>query len=373
MLRVRFSSPATIRVPLRAVRHGLPILFGALVVACSPSQTREVRTEVRDPVFDALSREIGDGAYGEVKAVIAAQAGRVLFEEYYGGNDAETRVDVRSVGKSITALAVGAAIDDGHLDGVEVRVWDYLTEGTPVPNDHPLKRSIDIGDLLSMSSPLECNDWVSSSAGNEERMYATDDWTDFALGLPVDPAYREVAEGQGRFSYCTAGAFLLGRVVERAVGVPFDIYVEERIFAPLGIEGVQWRRSPAGEAQSGGQLRMRARDLLALGQMIFSPESHTVSTDWLRLMLTPKVGATPEMNYGFLWWSRFFGGPQSQRHAGVFMLGNGGNIMLLLPDVEAVVVVQATNYNHPDAFEWTTNMVSQGILPHLESNVSERQ
>lgn len=319
--------------------------------------------------FDVMSNEIRSGRLGRIEAVIVEQSGDVIYETYFRNSNASSRIDVRSAGKSLTALAVGAAIEDELLESVDVAVWDYLVGNQTVENDGPAKRAITLDDMLSMSSALECNDWVSSSPGNEERMYRTDVWRDFALNLPVDPTYSEVQNGYGRFSYCTAGVFLLGQVVEQATGQSFDSYVQTRLFDPLGIQGADWRRSQSGEIQSGGQLSIRPADLTRIGRMVLSGGAfhgqRVLSSDWLRTMLTPKVGATVDMDYSYLWWTRFFTAPDSTRTGGAFMLGNGGNMVVLLPDYDAVAVVAATSYNRDNAFESAVTVIEAHVIPEL--------
>ena len=319
--------------------------------------------------FEAMSAEIRSGQLGRIEAVVVEQSGSVVHEAYFRESNAGSRIDVRSVGKSLTALAVGTAIDDGRLESVNVPVWNYLIGDEPVEHDGPAKREITVDDLLSMSSTLECNDWVSRSQGNEERMYRTDVWRDFALNLPVDPDYRELPNGYGRFSYCTAGVFLLGQVVEKATGQRFDSYVQTRLFDPLDIAGADWRRSSSGEIQSGGQLGIRPADLARIGRMVLNGgtfgDRRILSADWLRTMLTPKVGVTPDMDYGYLWWTRFFAAPDSSTTGGAFMSGNGGNIVVLLPDYDAVAVVAATSYNRDDAFDNAIAVVETYVIPEL--------
>ena len=50
---------------------------------------------------------------------------------------------------------------------------------------------------------------------------------------------------------------------------------------------------------------------------------------------------------------------------GWFMAGNGGNIVLILPELEAVIVVTRTNYNSPTQAIETIKLVSQYIIPQL--------
>jgi CubicO group peptidase (beta-lactamase class C family) len=320
--------------------------------------------------LSAMSAQIEAGRYRNIEGIRVQRGGEVLFEASYRGNSAETRVDARSAGKSITAIAVGMAIDDGKIAGVDAPAFAFFKDGEPFANDGPLKRGITIRDLLAMSSALDCDDWTDASPGNEERMYDTRDWTRFALDIPLAATYARAPSGLGRYSYCTAGAFLLGRIVERATGERFDAYVQRRLFDPLGITGAKWAKSPAGEVQSGGQLSLRVRDFAAIGQLVMDGGTvggkQIVSRQWLGEMLRPRAKATPLDAYGYLWWVRDWREPGKPKPwPGFYMSGNGGNKILLFPDLKAVVVILSTNYNRRDMHELTGALIEQHILPAL--------
>ena len=317
-----------------------------------------------------MTAAIERGEYDRIEAVVVERGGSVSYEAYFHKTDAETRIDARSAGKSITALAMGVAIDEGDIASVHEPLMDYFDDKHPVEHDDAVKRGITIEDVLTMSSALDCDDW-HASPGNEERMYRSRDWTRFALDLPLDSAYARDATGRGRYSYCTAGAFLLGRVLERATGVAFDVYVQRKLFDPLGIVDPVWRRAPNGEVQSGGQLALRARDFAALGRLVLDRGRHgeqtLVSRQWLRQMLQPRVKASPRDGYGYLWWVRDFY-VDGVGHPGFYMSGNGGNKMVVFPEFDTVAVVLTTNYNQANMHDLSTALVERYILPAVKSH-----
>ena len=270
----------------------------------------------------------------------------MIYRQRFGDGEVGEAVDIKSAGKSITALAVGAAIADGALDSTDVKVWPYLGSSRREPWSE-----ITVSDLLNMSSALDCNDWERRSPGQEERMYRRRDWRDFALALPSRDFQRD-DRGLGPFAYCTAGVFLLGQVVETATGERFDQYVQRRLFDPLGIEGVEWRRSRSGEVQSGGQLTISDDALLKIGRMVMDGGrwngQAVLPEGWLRTMLRPSHQLGQNVHYGNLWW---FSAIRSQRgfEGAVMMKGNGGNIVALVPTMDAVLVVQSESYNRAEA------------------------
>lgn len=158
-----------------------------------------------------LTAAIERGDYIKITSVLVEQHGHIIYEHYHDGDGPQLLHDVRSAGKSVTALAVGTAIADGVLPGVDTPAFARLSDLAPFANDGPEKQAILLRDLLTMSSALSCDDWEDASPGNEERMYPTRSWARFAADLPTAAGYVRDASGYGRFSYCTAGASSLAR------------------------------------------------------------------------------------------------------------------------------------------------------------------
>ena len=325
------------------MRLVVSILLLALGSVFSPAVAQPL------PTYDLseLERAIAEGELGKIAALAIEQRGETLYRKRFDGRDPGTPVDIKSAGKSITALAVGAAIEDGALAGRDVAVWPYLDSPRGEPFD-----AITVGDLLAMASALDCDDWQRRSPGQEERMYRTREWLAFVLALPA----REFTRGEsgyGPFSYCTAGVFLLGQVVEQATGERFDRYVQRRLFDPLGIDGVEWRTSPSGEIQSGGQLTISDEALLKIGRLVLGKGrwqgAQLLDAGWIEAMLNPRHRLGANSLYGDLWWATPLKAAEGQFAGSWMMKGNGGNIVAIVPSYDAVLVVQARNYNNRDA------------------------
>ncbi len=325
--------------------------------------------EPADDPFAALESAVAAGEFPGLGSVLLAQRGTLVYERYFAG-EVDTLRDTRSATKSITALLMGIAIDRREISDVGRTILDYFPEKQPVAHPDPRKTIVTIEDLLTMSSLLECDDWNSFSRGNEERMYLIEDWLQFTLDLPIKgfpPWAAKPSESEyGRaFSYCTAGVFVLGRVIERAAGRPLDEFADEVLFRPLGITSREWPYSPLGEAQSGGGLKLRSLDLLALGQLVeaggFVAERRLVSPDWIERMTQPHVRVDDGVEYGYLWWLRNF--DQADDSYAFYMSGNGGNKVVVFPDHEAVAVITSTHYNRRGMHELTDRVVIEFLLP----------
>lgn len=343
----------------RTINRLLEAAFAWLFLA----QFAPAATAQTIPHYDLgqLEQAIEGGDLGKIRAVTAEQHGVTVYRKRYGQGERGDPIDIRSAGKSITALAVGTAIADGALPGTDVAVWPYLGRLRGEPFD-----SITVQDLLDMSSALDCNDWDRRSPGQEERMYRERVWRDFVLELPAREYARD-ANGMGPFSYCTAGVFLLGQVVEQATGERFDRYVQRRLFAPLGIDGAEWRRSRSDEIQSGGQLKIGDEALIKIGRLMLAhgvwEGKQIVPADWVETLFRPRHELSEFVRYGNLWWATPLRS-QSGYVPALMMKGNGGNILAVVPDYDAVLLVQAENYNRDNA-ELNAFIVLTALLESL--------
>jgi CubicO group peptidase (beta-lactamase class C family) len=311
--------------------------------------------------FRALETRLADGTYKGITSVLVARDGTLVYETYAGDGAPDRLNDIRSASKSVTALLVGAAIARKAIPGVDARVYDYFPDKRPWAHPDPRKQAITLEDLLTMSSLWECDDDNPFSSGNEERMYVTEDWLQFALDLPIKgfaPWMTRPADSPyGRaFSYCTAGAFTLGAVVERATHRPLAEFAAEVLERPLGIRAVKWNTSPLGIGMGGGGTRYRSRDLAKLGELALDlgrwQGRQVIPAAWVRAMLTPHAQAREDVDYGYLWW-RFRFPVRGVQQPVWAMSGNGGNYVFVVPSERLVAVVTSTAYNqryaHPQS------------------------
>ncbi len=313
--------------------------------------------------FGALEDKLADNTYKGITSVLVVKDGALVYEKYFNGSDATQLNDIRSASKSITAWLVGAAIDRGLIPSAQAKVYSYFPDKQPVQHPDARKQAMTLEDLLTMSSLWECDDENQFSSGNEERMYVSEDWLQFALDLPIKgfaPWMTKPADSpHGRaFSYCTAGAFVAGAVVERATHKPLSAFAAEALEKPLGITQVHWNASPLGIGMGGGGTRYRSRDLAKLGELALDggrwKGKQIVSEAWVRSMLTVHAQARDDADYGYLWWQFRF--PVKGTDEPVWaMSGNGGNYVFVMPSRKLVAVVTSKAYNqryaHPQSQE----------------------
>ena len=148
-------------------------------------------------------------------------------------NRLNTRFGIASGGKIFTATAIAQLVDQGILS-FDQSIADFLDGALPnidpkVTLRHLLSHTSGIPDYFdeSMDDDYEAV-WHSKPVYN---MRAPADFYPFIEGLPM-----QFNPGE-KFSYNNLGFILLGRVIEKASGMRFQDYIEEKVFGPA------WMRS----------------------------------------------------------------------------------------------------------------------------------
>ena len=177
---------------------------------------------------------------GAVGAV--ARNGKLAYLEAVGVQDLETRAAmtdrslfrIYSMTKSITAVAVMMLYEEGRFR-LDDPVAKYLPEFKDVTvastgaSPRRPAREITVEDLLIHTSGL--NHRTSQEYRRAEVRSRADTLPQFVAKIVRVPLMEDPGT---RFRYSEATT-VLGRLVEVLSGKPLDVFLEERVFAPLGM------------------------------------------------------------------------------------------------------------------------------------------
>jgi CubicO group peptidase (beta-lactamase class C family) len=195
-------------------------------------------------------------------AVAVMREGKLVYARGFGYADVEGKTPVQpdalfriaSVSKPITAAAIMKLVEEGRL-GLDDRVAPFIAHLAPAPGAtvDPRWEQITIRHLLNHSGgwdrgkpnggfdPID-RPIIAANAVNAPVPASSETLIRYMKGMPLDFDPGE------RFAYSNFGYIILGRVVERASGMPYEAYVRARVLEPVGAQRTRQGRSRMGDA-----------------------------------------------------------------------------------------------------------------------------
>jgi CubicO group peptidase (beta-lactamase class C family) len=300
-----------------------------------------------------------------VHGILIARNGKLVFEEYFHGFHRDKTHDTRSASKSLTSTLIGAAIEAGLPITTTTPVFETMMEDTSSLNGlDPRKRQMTLEHLLTMSSGFYCDDSDSEAPGGEGRMQEQEDepdWYRYTLNVPM--AYEPGEIG----IYCSANPNLAGGVLNRATGTPLEKLFQNLIASPLQMDRYFLNLSPTDEPYMGGGIYWLPRDFLKLGQVMLDGGiwngRRIVSREWAQ-RATSSLIKIRDRDYGYQWWVREYE-YQGKSLPAFFAGGNGGNIVVVVPDLDVVIAFFGGNYSDRVLFRAQEEFIPNYILPAI--------
>ncbi len=181
--------------------------------------------------LDALFMEF-DGTARPGLAVGIVQQGILTYSKSFGMANLETRTvftpetvsDIGSVAKQITCMAIVLLEQQGKLsfdDDIHKYFPDFPDFGAPVTIRHLVHHSSGLREIYAM---LELGGWIGGDGIRQED------------ALTMVRHLKELNFKPGdQYAYCNTAYMLLGEIIQRAGGKPFEDWMRENIFEPLGM------------------------------------------------------------------------------------------------------------------------------------------
>ena len=317
--RVFGSRPVTRSGPVWELPQGAPLTMPAI----------EFGGETRD--YDRFAEDTF------TNALLVIRDGRIVFEDYRNRSDAATRFISFSMAKTITAMLVGIALEQGKIGSLDDPVTKYLSELTGTGYDGATLRQI-----TQMRSGVDYQERYDfgenpSFAGRLHEQAIVLNRMRFADG--ARETKRATAPGS-TFNYSTLDTFVIGWVLERATGIELAPFTERYLWGPLGTEadGFWLADGPpgAGRELAGMGYNATLRDFGRLGQLMLAGgrrgERQVLPAGWVAQMtrMTPTGERMP--GYGLFTW-------QIDDEPGAFAaVGLAGQFIYVSPETRTVIV-----------------------------------
>ncbi len=295
-----------------------------------------------------------------IHSIIIVKNNKLVFEEYFEGRkfnlaqytgetgfDRNDNHNLCSATKSFVSALIGVAIDKGYIQSVDQKISEYFPEHSYLFQNDPLKQSITIKHLLTMSSGIEWDDETYPYTDPRNDLHQL-----FTVADPVSYILsKDIIETPGTvFAYRNCNTNLLGEIIRKASGQRLDAFSDPNLFAKLGITDFEWQMLPNNVVFASGDLRLRPRDMAKFGQLFYNGgvwnQEQIISRNWINESVLKRFNMTAnrwEDGYGYQWWTKTF-------HFGLnsypayFAQGWGGQCIFVFPESAMIVVFTGGNY-----------------------------
>ncbi|WP_340400920.1 serine hydrolase [Paenibacillus sp. FSL H8-0079] len=207
----------------------------ATPVASEQGKTKALTTESATAFLDSFFDSPEAKAHYVGASVVVVKDGKVLAEKGYGFSDVEskTAIDpkntafrVASVSKTFTSAAVMQLVEQGKVD----LQADFQTYVKGLEFDNPFDKPVTVENLLTHTTGFEIRDPQQEDIHTDfDKYIAMEDYAQ----QHMPPVVREPGSA---YMYDNFSFLLLGMIVENVSGEPFESYMQQHIFKPLGMD-----------------------------------------------------------------------------------------------------------------------------------------
>lgn len=185
--------------------------------------------------------------------------GEIKSADYFGDTTADTLIVSKSLAKPLGVIAVGRAIQEGHIESLDQPAADFFHEwkGTP-------KEKILIRHLLDMRTGLLPQGPAPDPSNILNRAYLHP----FHDQVIIDD-YPLINKPGNRYEYANANSELVAPLIKRATGDAYEDWLTNEIFSRIGAKGGEvWMNREGGTPHSGCCILLPAETYLRLAILL---------------------------------------------------------------------------------------------------------
>lgn len=231
--------------------------------------------------------------------------GKVRFERYGLGFDAQGRWTSFSVAKSFTSTLVGAALKDGAIRSLDDKVSAYIPGLKGSAYD-----DVSVAQLLTMSSGVRWNEDYEDPQSDVARFNRAKPEGDMDATVSYMRTLPRAHAPGTVWHYNTGETNLIGVLVSSATGKTLSAYLQEKVWQPAGMEaGATWLLGKSGHEIGGCCLQAATRDYARFGLFVLNngraqDGRPIVPEDWFARATTKQIDiGRAGRGYGFQWWT----------------------------------------------------------------------
>lgn len=306
----------------------------------------------------AFAKEIEGGSHGDVDSLLIAKDGKLLFESYYRRGRINYPHYQMSITKSYTAMAIGRAVQLGHLTMAELNkpVVGFLKELDP-STFVAGAAAITLAEAMNMGSGIRIDEAKGKALMKKPGLLEGQGQIQAYLdnSAPIPPAPRE-------FKYQGSDPSMAMQVLNAVVPGGAKAFIEKELLNKMGITNYGWQDDISGLPKSAAGSSMRSRDMIKWGMLVTNKGlwngEQLIPAEYVELA-TSKIHTNQQgTSYGFFWWRNDVevNGKTYDCRSG---RGAGGQFILMFPELDLIAVVTA----HQKGMGKMLEAVPERVLP----------
>jgi len=171
--------------------------------------------------------------------------------------------------------------------------------------------------------------------------------------------------------YSGGAVALIGALLTRGTGRTLTQFAAEQLFGPLGVDDFYWCRGADGAESAASGLRLTARGLLRVGDMLANGGTaggrQVVPKAWIDAILTPAIRTPDGTDYSRLWYLGDDAAPAFEAPLRwVAGFGNGGQRLFVCPGAGIAAIAYLGLYNDWSSWVMPTRFWREIVLRNLE-------
>ena len=205
----------------------------------------------------------------------------IIFEKYWRGHNVETLSNSFSMAKTIVAMAIGKAVDDGLID-VKAPLSKYIPRFAD-----GLGATITVEHVLQMRTCIPFGESYTDPFGFPARAYYGGD-----IESLMEP-YRPIAKSGTKFAYQSGNTILLAELLSVVQDQTLTDYVADNIWGPIHAEyDAEWGLDAVdGLERSFAQFYSTTRDFARFGRLLLDggavDSTRVLSEEFVSEMIKP--------------------------------------------------------------------------------------
>jgi len=279
---------------------------------------------------------------GKTDSLLISHKGKLLFESYYRRGRANYPHYQMSITKSYTAMAIGRAIQLGHLtmDDLNKPAISFLEDLKPAKLVKGAD-TITLHEAMHMTSGIRLDADKANVLRRQPELLKGQGQIQAYLehSSPIPPAPRE-------FKYQASDPAIAMQVLETVVPGSAKDFIRDELWGRMGVSSYRWQDDISGLPKSAAGSSVRSRDMLKMGMLVMNKGKwqgqQMIPAEFVERATSPIRQTYGKSHYGYFWW-----GEEVEVDGKTYRCkqgrGAGGQFIFIFPELDLIAVATAHN------------------------------